>query len=62
MSFPRYPKYKASGVAWLGEVLVVAGTLRVPTAESPTASAAANRRIESGCGTRSVPTTWEDRQ
>ena len=20
MSFPRYPKYKASGVEWLGEV------------------------------------------
>ena len=27
MSFPRYPKYKASGVEWFGEVVLV-GRLR----------------------------------
>jgi putative transposase len=37
----------------------VAGALRVPSAESPTASTAANRCIEPGYGTRSVPTTLE---
>jgi len=26
MSFPRYPKYKASGVGWLGDVPVIIST------------------------------------
>ena len=32
MSFSRYPKYKSSGVEWLGDVPTVAGTFHVPSA------------------------------
>jgi hypothetical protein len=48
MSFPRYPKYKASGVEWLGDAPPVAGTLRVPSAEAPPPSTTAKRCSKRG--------------
>ena len=58
MSFPRYPKYKPSGVEWLGEVPTVAGTFQVPSASLVSSS---DVDPVTGDGTWNVPATLEAR-
>jgi hypothetical protein len=62
MSFPCYPKYKASGVDWLGDVPAVAGTFQVPSASERAfqVPSAESSYPPQRYGTRSVPTTSED--
>ena len=56
MSFPRYPKYKDSGVEWLGDVPKVAGIFQMPSANVAPNEPRPNAETRAD-GTWNVPAT-----
>jgi len=61
MSFARYPKYKDSGVEWLGEVPTVAGSFQLPSARLSRILADVNVLALQCHSTWNVPATLEAR-
>ena len=61
MSFPRYPKYKPSGVEWLADVPTVAGSFQLPSARLSLILADVNVLALQSDGTWNVPATLETR-